>query len=286
MTALIGELTKRLTDRWLADILAPGALWLLVAWLAVRLGHARPFSADTVAGAALDLTRGRPAEVVVWVFVGVGVAVLAALAAGLVGAGVRGLWWGRWRGPFARLAAVLTRWRAQRAERALARAGTTLPAAYRPGLPTWIGDRLRLADVRIAAQYELSLALLWPRLWQHVDADTRVIVQQARARLDLASTMVGWAALYGALAWFWWPAGLIGAGLAVIGWLRGRTAADAFATTAESTVDLHWRGLVEALGHSVGTTLPPEVADAVNDQLHKGATPQPHRDSGPTAATS
>lgn len=291
MTALIGEVTKRLPDRWLAGTLAPGLLWLAVAVLAVRLGHAHPFSPAELARAARStgvLIRDQLAEAVAFGLLAIGAAVVVSSVARLAGGVTRSLWLGRWRGPLAEPAAVLTRWRRDRAEARLAAAGTRLPADYLPRTPTWIGDRLRLADVRVGAQYGLSLALIWPRIWQLVDVDTRTLVQQARARFELAGTLAGWSACYLVLVVFWWPAGLVAAVLLGVAWWRGRLAAAVFGDTIESTVDLQHRALAAALGHPVetGRPLPPATADAINDQLHKGATPQPHGDSGPTEAIS
>ncbi|WP_051385722.1 hypothetical protein [Actinokineospora inagensis] len=277
MTALIGEVTKRLPDRWLAGTLLPGLLWLAVVGLAVRQGDAHPFDPRVVTEAARalgTLARDRPTEALVWAAFAVGGAGLASLTARGLGGIVRSLWWGRWRGPLVWPARTLTRLRAQRVTRRLVRAGTRLPERYLPALPTWIGDRLRLVDVRVDAQYGLSLALVWPRLWQRLDADNRSLVRQARMRLDLASTLVGWGVLYLAPTWFWWPSAVVSAGAGVVGWRRGRAAAEVFGGAVETTVDLGHLGLATALGHPVDGGLRPEVADAINDQLHKGATPQ------------
>jgi len=287
MTALIGEVTRRLPDRWLAATLGPGVLWLAVAVLAVRLGQADALSVDAVTRTARqigDLVGDRPAQAVVYGLLALAAAVVVSSAARLLGAGIRTMWLGRWRGPAAWPARLLSEWRARRARTRLKRAGTRLPESYLPHCPTWIGDRLRLADVRVTAQYGLSLALVWPRLWQLVDADTRTLVQQARDRFDLAGTLAGWAAWYCVLVVFWWPGAVIAAVLVSVAWWRGRIAAAVFGDAVEATVDLKHRALTEALGHRLepGTPLPPATADAINDQLHKGATPQPLRD-GPAA---
>lgn len=290
MTALIGEITKRLPDRWLASTLGPGALWLAAAALSVHLGHSNPFEWNEVTRTAREtgaLIRDRPAEAVAFGLLAAAAAMVVSTLARLAGSGVRALWSGRWSGPLGRLATILTLRRERRERARLDRAGTRLPAAYLPGTPTWIGDRLRLADVRVTAQYGLSLALVWPRIWQLVDADTRTLVQQARTRYDLASTLAGWSACYLVLTVFWWPAAPLAAGLLAVGWRRGRLAAAVFCDAVESTVDLQHRALAEALGHCVepGKPLPLTVADAINDQLHKGATPQPQADIGPTDST-
>lgn len=290
MTALIGEITRRLPDRWLTTTLGPGALWVLTAALAVHFGHSNALGVFGLASTVRDtgaMLRDRPAEALVYGALAVAGAVGASATAHATGAAVRRLWSGRWGFPLARPAAVLTARRRDRRARQLAEAGTRLPAAFLPSTPTWIGDRLQLADTRISAQYGLSLALVWPRIWQLVDADTRTLVQQARARYDVASTLVGWSATYLVLAAVWWPAVVAAALALLVGWRRGRVAVALFCDTVESTVDLQHRALATALGHAVqeGRPLPPAVADAVNDQLHKGATPQPHGDSGPTDRT-
>ncbi|GAB3439673.1 hypothetical protein [Actinophytocola sediminis] len=290
MTALIGEITRRLPDRWLTTTLGPGALWLLTAALAVHFGHAKALGvlglATTVreTGAAL---ADRPAEALVYGALAVAGAIGASACAQAAGAAVRRLWSGRWGSRFDRVARTRTARRRERRVAALASAGTRLPAAFLPSTPTWIGDRLQLTDARVFAQYGLSLGLVWPRIWQLIDADTRTLVQQARARYDVASTLVGWSATYLVLAAIWWPAVVLALLSALAGWRRGRVAVAVFCDTIESTVDLQHRALATALGHPVeeGSPLPPRVADAINDQLHKGATPQPQADSGPTDST-
>lgn len=290
MTALIGEITRRLPDRWLTTTLGPGALWVLTAALAVHFGHSNALGVFGLATTVRDtgaMLRDRPAEAIVYGALAIACAVGASTAAHAGGAVARRLWSGRWGFPLARLGTVLTARRRQRRASELAEAGTRLPSAFLPATATWIGDRLQLTDTRISAQYGLSLALVWPRIWQLIDADTRTLVQQARARYDAASTVVGWSATYLVLAAIWWPAVVAAAVSSIVGWRRGRIAVALFCDTIESTVDLQHRALAEALGHAVleGKPLPPKVADAVNDQLHKGATPQPHGDSGPTDTT-
>ncbi|WP_446044688.1 hypothetical protein [Streptomyces olivaceus] len=285
MTALMVEVTRRLPDRWLTSTLGAGTLWLAVAALAVRLGHSRAFSvAEVVAAirAVSSLVQDRPAEALAYVPLAVGAAVAVSSTARLIGGGARALWLGRWHGPLATLGGRLTLWRADRARERLRAAGVRLPSAYLPRTATWIGDRLLMADTRISAQYGLSLALVWPRLWQLVGEDIRALVRQARARFDLACTIAGWAACYGALVAFWWPAAIVAGVVFAAAWRRGRLAAAVFADAVESAVDLRHRALAEELGHHLepGRALPPSVADAINDQLHKGDTPQRPRNDG------
>jgi hypothetical protein len=149
-----------------------------------------------------------------------------------------------------------------------------LPAVYLPARPTWIADRIRLVDDRVAAQYGLRLALIWSRLWLLLAPDDRTHVTQARDRLDRAGMLAGWAVLYSALAFRWWPAVPLGVALGVFAWWRARSAAALFADIIESIVDLRYRDLVVALGFPVeaGRPLATATADAINDLLHKGAS--------------
>jgi hypothetical protein len=276
MEALLGEVGRRLSDRWLVRGVLPGLLWCAALAFTLTLGHDRPFAFDEAWARAREVVDGSDPA---WPLA-VAAAVLAGGAAGAVahalGAAVRAVWLGRWRGPAARAAARLAERRRRRASDRLAAAGTELPRAYLPDRPTWIGDRVRLTETRVAAQYGLRLALIWPPLWQLLDADGRALVQDARDRFDRAGTLAGWAILYVALTALWWPALAIGAALGGYAWWRGRQDAALFADTVEAAVDLHHRRLAEALGHpAADRPLDRATADAINDQLHKGASPQP-----------
>jgi hypothetical protein len=274
--ALLGEVGRRLSDRWLIRALGPGLLWCAVAAFAVWPGRTGPFDlreAVLAAAATLDKLGGRLSLAVLCGALAVLGGALAGLTAQAAGAAARFVWLGQWPGPGRRLAAARTARRRQRAERRLAAQGQVKPAVYLPARPTWIGDRIRLTDDRVAAQYGLRLALIWPRLWQLLDLDTRTMVSGARDRFERAGTLAGWALLYAALTPWWWPAAVLGAGLAGLAWWRGRTSAALFAETVEVTVDLRHRGLVTALGYPLqeGRPLDAATADAINDQLHKGA---------------
>ena len=280
METLLGEVGRRLSDRWLIRAVGPGLLWCAVAALAVFLGHARAFDlVDAVlrAESAVDVLRARPTLAVLCAVLAVLAAALSGLAAQAIGAVVRSGWLGLWPGPGRRFAARLAAGRRARAVRRLAADRKVLPVVYLPDRPTWMGDRVRLTDVRVNAQYGLRLALIWPRLWLLLDADTRAMVYDARDRFERAGTLAGWAVLYLALAPWWWPALPLGLGLAGYAWWRGRQGAGLYADTVEATVDLFHPRLAESLGHRVeaGRPLDPAVADAVNDQLHKGASAYP-----------
>jgi hypothetical protein len=271
--ALLGEVGRRLSDRWLIRALGPGLLWCAAVFLAAR-SLDDPHAAVLAAADGLDSLLGRVSLAVVCAVAAVLSAALTALAAIALGSAIRFIWLGRWPGALARAGAALTARRRQAMTRRLAASQRALPEVYLPARPTWIGDRIRLADDRVAAQYTLRLALVWPRLWLLLDANARAQVTAARERFEQAGVLAGWAVLYLALAPWWWPALPIGLVLAGVGWWRGRGSAALFADVVEATVDLHHRRLVTELGFPVegGRALDATTADAVNDQLHKGGS--------------
>lgn len=274
---LLGEVGRRINDRWLTRALGPALLWLAVAAFAVLPGRDAVFDVPGAALAAADTVDHLRERVGLALVVGALVVAAAAVAAGCAQAAgrvVRHVWLGTWAGPARRLATALTaRRRAAAARRFTARA-RVVPAVYLPARPTWIGDRIRLADDRVAAQYGLRLGLIWPRLWLLLTPEGRTDVMQARDRLDRAVAWAGWAVLCLALTPWWWPAAVLGVTVGVVSWRRARSAAGLFADIVEATVDLRHRGLVAELGFPVeqGRPLPPSTAAAVNDLLHKGAS--------------
>ena len=278
--ALLGEVGRRLSDRWLIRALGPGLLWCAVAAFAVLPGRTGVFDlrgAVLAAASALDTLGDRASLAVLCGALAVLGGALAALSAQALGAALRFAWLGQWPGPARRVAAALTARRRASAVRRLAADHRVLPSVFLPDRPTWIGDRIRITDDRVAAQYGLRLALIWPRLWLLLDADARTMVSAARDRFERAGTLAGWAVLYAALTPWWWPAAGLGLGLAGLAWWQARSSAALFAGTVEATVDLHHRRLVTALGFPMeeGRSLDAATADAINDQLHKGASGYP-----------
>jgi hypothetical protein len=171
------------------------------------------------------------------------------------------MWFGRWNGPIGRL---LVRVRRRRAVAAAAKVGVEPVPAYLPARPTWIGERFRLVDVAIAAQYQgLRLGLAWPRLWVLVPDSARVPVQTANTEFQAASVAAGLHLVVGA---WWYPALIIGAEIFVVGWARARGHAATLALLIEATVDTHLSQLLAALDR--GMTV--DLASQVNDHMHKG----------------
>ncbi|MEU6672469.1 hypothetical protein [Streptomyces sp. NPDC046727] len=213
---------KRLAEKWVSLLVLPGALYLAVATAAVALGHTHPFDLSRVAdritawASHSAATRGG-GQVVLLVAVLAGAAV-AGLAAQALGSLLERLWlaadWPAWPRPARRLAARRTArrrrawiaaaltWHRRRDEdiRSLARRNPADPAARQaaeramtriafeePMRPTWSGDRLNAAAVRIERDQGLDLATVWPHLWLALPEGPRSEVTAARQALTRAT---------------------------------------------------------------------------------------------------
>ena len=272
MIGALTEVGRRVNGRWLTAVLLPGLLLVAVAAVAAALGHARALDLGHLAAMAERTGRdlaANPGRLVL--------AVATALCtAGLAGAAAPGLgrlaerWWLRQR---FLTGDRLTRTRWSRRSRTLAaarRAGRPVVAAYLPQCPTWLGDRVRLIEARVRAQYHVSAALVWPRLWLLLDEDARRPVSDARTRYGEATALVGWAVPYLLLGVRWWPTLLIGAGMLLTAWVRLRDNLAELAELAESAIDLRLRDLAEALGLPLAGAEPSAAEGrALDDRLGK-----------------
>jgi hypothetical protein len=273
MEALLSELGRRLTDRWLTQVLIPGLLWVAAVVCADVLGNTHALDVARLTRwteRAIDDLTHRPAALALTVAATLLTTTAAALGAAACARVILPGWLGHWPPPLDRLASRLVVWRRRRATTGIA--SQTLPR-YLPARPTWMGDKIHLVDQRIDAQYGLSLSLIWPRLWQLLDDTTRGHVETTRERLDGAGRLAGWGVLYAALGMLWWPALTTAVVILLTAWRNGRTAVALFTTTVEATVDLHHRALASALGVALpdhGRFTPNEGA-IINDQLNKGA---------------
>ncbi|WP_433217588.1 hypothetical protein [Microtetraspora malaysiensis] len=226
------------------------------------------------------------------------------------GGAVQRVWGGAW--PLRRVARGLTGWRRERWARAAARcdeawrkagrlaaAGDSAPGAAgeavsaldvareeaerlnaernrialaEPRRPTWMGDRLCAADLRVLSRYGLDLDSAWPRLWLIMPDTVRAELRTARDGYDEAARITAWALLYLLVGAWWWPAVVIAAVLAAVGIRRGRAAMDALCELAESTVDLYGRDLSTALGLDGGPgPIRPDHGKILREHLRKGA---------------
>jgi hypothetical protein len=272
MIGIITEFGKRVSTRWVTAILLPGSLWVIVFGIAVVLGHGSPFDlarlvAETEAlGDEFVRHPGRAVVAVVLAVAGAGVAGTVATGLGRLAQ--------RWflRRRFL-TGGLITRSRWSRRSRALAaarRAGVDPVAAYLPQRPTWLGDRVRLVEARVRAQYHVDARLVWPRLWLLLDEDTRRPISDAHARYADAVSLMGWGLLYLVAGVVWWPALLISATVVVTAWTRLRVTVAELAELIESAIDLRLRDLAEAIGTPFGgNEVKPVEGRALDDRLGK-----------------
>lgn len=144
-------------------------------------------------------------------------------------------------------------------------------ALTRPARPTWMGDRLIAADVRVHETYRIDLTSAWPRLWLLLPDTAHQEIQAARAALTAAARRAAWGLLYLLPALWWWPAALIVAVAWAGAWRQGRLAVDEFAELVEAAVDLHGRDLANALGIPCEERLTTAEGLEITRILRKGA---------------
>lgn len=270
MNPFLSSLSGKLAERWVATLVLPGALFVAAVACAVRLGHRAAFDLVSLSDWLVRVAPRLPvAATAVGLLFGAAVAAMTAQAIGRLAEAVCTR---PWRGPAALLARPLVAARGRRFDRAAAGSAVDPVPTYRPRHPTWVGERFRLLDARIAAQYHgLVLGLLWPRLWLLVPETARVPVQAAEAGFRSATTLVGWGVLYLGLGTYWYPAAVIGLVAVAVGWLRTRATATTLTTLIEAAVDTHLGTVLTALGHTMPITgFTGELARRVNDRLAKG----------------
>ena len=199
VNAFLGELAKKLAERWVTLLVLPGLLWVSALAVAGVLGQKAALDPGRllawINGLATNPNSTQPAVVIATC-----AGILAAAATG----GLTATWLGRviehtWTTPGRQIPATwLAAWRRTRWNRAYAEITAAVVAAvpqadtapvtaghttvHAAGLakavdrctkicpvpadrPTWIGDRLRAVDVRVHAALELDLSAVWPRLW-------------------------------------------------------------------------------------------------------------------------
>ncbi|MFE4920772.1 hypothetical protein [Streptomyces sp. NPDC056661] len=288
MDGILSDLGKRIADRWFAFLILPGvpfAAAVIVAWAMTPSGAAHALDLDILVR-RLD-TLGATAQTVKGIVSGcllvAGVAVVAVLVREL-SLIVNRLWLGR-VAILCRLMRPGIRRRRRLALDTARRGGYALPERYLPHRATWIGDRFALVDERVAAQYGVSLARVWPRLWQLRDDRTPKVVSAAWDDYAAATVRVAWALPYLVISLFWWPAAPLSLALVLLGWSQGRRGADDFCVSCEAAIDVQLR----RLAHIVGVPLPHKrVTTAEGRQidgiLAKGAyLPRPDEGAPPAS---
>jgi hypothetical protein len=297
VTGFVASLGAKLAERWLAALVLPGVVFVAAVVVAVRLGHGHwadlgRLGADVNRFAESSAARSTGSVLLIALGVVAGGVAAAALAQALGHAVVR-LWTGGW----GRLGAPVVRGRRQRWTEAAARHDTALREKARairagegnplpdtaalaaardrialtePGLPTWIGDRMRAADIRVRLAYDLDLGSAWPRLWLLLPEDSRTPITEAQTEFTAAARTGAWGTLYLLVGTVWWPAVLIGVGTWVTAWWRARTAMAKLADLVEATVDLHATTLATALGHAPDGPFTQADGETVTRVLRKG----------------
>ncbi|MEV4428596.1 hypothetical protein AB0K23_25110 [Streptomyces sp. NPDC049602] len=286
MDGILSDLGKRIADRWFAFLILPGvpfAAAVIVAWAMAPSGPAHALDLDVLVrrldtlAAAARTTKG----IVIGCLLVAAVTVVAVLVREL-SLVVNRLWLGR-SAALCRLMRAGIRRRRRLALDTARRGGYAVPERYLPHRATWIGDRFALVDERVAAQYGVSLARVWPRLWQLRDDRTPKVVSAAWDDYAAATVRVAWAVPYLLVSLFWWPAAPLALGLVLLGWSQGRRGADDFCVSCEAAIDVQLR----RLAHIVGVPLPHQrVTTAEGRQidgiLAKGAyMPRPDEGTPP-----
>jgi len=319
VTDFLGELGKKIAERWLTLLVLPGLLWTATAVLATQLRWRHALSPKTAANRITAFARvDNLGDTVLIVVATLLASAAAGLTATMLGAVVRRLWtvrgqWHpgrwlvslrqhRWDTAHATVAAlVAAAVRASTASRAadplatdstappVIRAGPDIAEALAardsisleyPARPTWIGDRWRANSIRIHRAYGLDITVAWPRLWAILPEALRTDIATAQASYSAASILIGWSVLYGLVSILWWPAIFITIATLVTGTLHARTATTTLCVLIETAADLHTSTLAQQLHLPCSTTLTVDLGHKINGVLRKDATMQgPVRES-------
>lgn len=319
MGGFLGELSKKLADRWLTLLVLPGTLYLAVAVVAHVLGQSHALDAPQLISritswAKTPVATSAAGQVILLAAVLVGAAGVG-LAAQVLGSETERLTlaagWRAWPWPLRPLATTLTerrreRWNAahgryhqlkDQAERARLEAGqrpdpAARYAAYRawahisleePDRPTWCGDRINTASVRISRDLNINLPDLWPYLWLNLPDQARAEITGARTDLTSATTVSGWALLYAPVTGWWWPASLIAVILALTAWRRTRKATDTYAHLLEAATRMNVTSLATQFGINPADLSPPALGATITHQRLPTPPPVPLSTAAPAA---
>ncbi|WP_019929730.1 hypothetical protein [Nocardia sp. BMG111209] len=290
MSTFFQELAKKLAERWVTLLVIPGALYVAITGVGVRLRHPHALDYTRLRAILTDASgwigrqpsgsQAMVAVVVLLAAAGVGLLVQAAAVV------TRTVWLGLWP----RLLTPLQRWRTEsRQRRWLARVGQrrTLEHAYpvanrtpeqqrridtaaarvnqfalaEPGRPTWMGDRIHALEAVAMNRYGLDLEFAWPRLWLVLPETTRTEITAANAAFAAATATGTWAWPCLLLGTIWWPALLVGIGIGITGWIQARAAVADLTGVSEAALDLYGRSLATALGVAEADRVGPLTLD-------------------------
>ncbi|MGW1740059.1 hypothetical protein ACWCPQ_14750 [Nocardia sp. NPDC001965] len=309
MSGLWSEITKKLAEQWFSVLALPGALYLAVVAAARTLGHTRVFDVRYL-GDRITAYAGHPVvttlggQILLLAAVLAGAAVVG-LIAQFLGAVVEYLClaarWQSWPFPLRQPARWWSlvrrrRWDAAdavyRAEyrRALAPDPADRPdparrqrvarirdriAVERPERPTWSGDRIHAAALRLDHDHHLDLATVWPALWLTLPDTIRDEIVAARLALSRATVLAAWAALYLPVGILWWPAVPIAVVVAATAHHRIRATTDTYATLLETTTHLYTAALATQLGIDHTGPLTPQLGHTLTHRLRSRLIPDP-----------
>ncbi|MFF3215831.1 hypothetical protein ACFYYB_35090 [Streptomyces sp. NPDC002886] len=312
MGAFLGALGQKLAERWLTLLVLPGALFLATAVVARTLGQTHALDIPRLTGRITHWAQTPAATSLGGQVVLLGALLAAAAVAGLAAQGLGTLVqrvvlaadWRTWPRPLRQGTRTLVarrhaRWtnaadrlrrqldadartlarerrRADPAPRQAAYEALLRIAAETPDRPTWSGDRIHAAAVRLERDHHLDLPVVWPHLWLVMPETTRTEITTAEQALTRATTLAGWALLYALLGVWWWPAAVLSAALALTVRYRLRSAADTYAQLLEAAARLHTPELADHLGIARSGPLDSTLGDAVTRQLRTSG-PHPPR---------
>ncbi|MGK8486978.1 hypothetical protein [Nocardia asiatica] len=137
----------------------------------------------------------------------------------------------------------------------------------RPERPTWSGDRIHAAAIRLDRDHHLDLATVWPSLWLVLPDPLREQITTARTALSGATTLAAWSVLYFVLTIWWWPAAPLATVIAATAHHRIGTTADTYATLLESATRLHATTLATQLGIDHTGPLNPQLGHTLTRHL-------------------
>jgi hypothetical protein len=285
MSEFLGEIGKKLAERWVTLLAIPGLLYLAAATLAVALGEGHAVDVGSLTGLITKWAASPALK-----SPGGAILIVAAVLAGSVVAGLAAAALGRlteimWTLPGRRRPARwLTDWRRKRSQAAKkiaddpaatqAQVRKAIETADRicliePGRPTWVGDRLRACQARVSRTYGLDLNAAWPRLWLVVPDVVREEISAARDAFSASARFAGWAVLYLVLGIWWWPAVPIALIVATAAIIKARLATRDLADLIESAVDLHAADLAAQLGQTVTGPVTPGVGKKLTTRMGK-----------------
>ncbi|MFE4606873.1 hypothetical protein ACFRK5_00735 [Streptomyces niveus] len=286
MNPLLLTLGTKLTERWLNLLVLPGALFLGVLTAGTTLGHAHWNDVHRLSESLDELTArpvlDRTGTAAVAVAAILLLSAALSLAAQFLGSAVEGFWLREGRFPLGRRLQRRRHAAWQRLDRErtdairdpatppdeierLTRARDRI-ALTPPTRPTWYGDRLAAAALRVHAAYGIDLAAVWPRLWLILSEPAQRQIESTRTSFAAAARLGAWSLGYLTVAAWWWPAALIAAACATLAHSRARASVEALASLVESAVDVHARDLSTLVGLQAPDT-PGLLSPANGDRL-------------------